>query len=118
MIRNMCQNNVPNITMLAYDLVQNGDTQLNNDIRNRLIALGWADEVLEEEHPAYVQLRDSRRGNMPETTLVKRNVTAQDAQRAFQLALNMYDAEREQQNVTARGTMVACDGQHIVTYTK
>lgn len=114
----MCQNNFQNITLLAYDLVQNEDTQLNNNIKNKLIALGWTDQVLDENHPAHVLLRNNRDGNMPETTLLKIDVTAQDARNDFQLALNMYDAEKNDQHITARGTMVACDGQHIFTYTK
>ena len=103
---------------MAYDLVQNGDEMLNDNIKRKLMNWHWSDQI-PNDHPHYNSIRNYQSENqMPETTLIKHGVSSAEAKQDFQLALQMYDAEKQREGRTARGNMIAYDGNLPILYRK
>lgn len=88
--------------LLTYDLVQNGDSQLNTEIKEALIRLGWSDDVR-------YQVRSNNRfvnDTTPETTLWKAEGSPEDGINAFEAVCTGYTSRHVQDNLRATGKAV------------
>lgn len=88
--------------LLTYDLVQNDDNQLNTEIKNALIDLGWRDDASYWCKPSYTHSKDSA----PSTTLWKPNGAAQEGVDAFEAVCTAYTTRHVRRNLRAKGKAI------------
>lgn len=80
--------------LLTYDLVQNGDNQLNTEIKEALIRLGWSDDVSYQVRTNNRSVNDTT----PETTLWKAEGSPEDGINAFEAVCTGYASPYSRQS--------------------
>lgn len=89
----MCQNNEQTTAVLTYDLDTRNDANINNEIKTYMIETWhWQDTVI-EEYPIANTFYEG--GILPETVLVKQNISKEEAIHEFRWALSRYDTQHQ-----------------------
>lgn len=88
--------------LLTYDLVQNDDSQLNTEIKNALIDLGWRDDVTYWCKPSCRPSADTA----TDTTLWKGSGFSQDGVDAFEAVCTAYNTRHVREKLRARGKAI------------
>lgn len=78
--------------LMTYDLEANGDGNLNNDIKERLLSMGWCDGVNYYVERSGIFVKD----RAPSTTLWKKNCTSpQESSNDFVRACQDYNKSHQ-----------------------
>lgn len=87
--------NVPNVTVLSYDLDTTEIPNINDFIKQTLLNDGWQDEI-ENIIVRQLSYRDvALKDKLPSSTLWKEGVTPSQAINEFELALLAYNTKHE-----------------------
>lgn len=87
---------------MTYDLVQNGDNQLNTEIKEALIQRGWSDCARYRVKPYNRVMEDSA----PSTTLWKQGDDQEEGCRDFEIVCTIYNTQHFVERRQARGKVV------------
>ncbi|EYA66594.1 hypothetical protein M139_2085 [Bacteroides fragilis str. S23L24] len=88
--------------LLTYDLVQNDDNQLNTEIKNALIDLGWRDDATYWCKPSCTRSADAA----PSTTLWKPDGAVREGVDDFEAVCTAYTTRHVRKNLRAKGKAI------------
>lgn len=88
--------------LLTYDLIQNGDSQLNNAIKEYLKEKGWSDTVSYWNKTRQCSIEDTA----PSTTLWKNSNNPEIGCNDFEMACLAYNTQNLQYRRMAKGKVV------------
>jgi hypothetical protein len=88
--------------LMTYDLVQNGDNQLNTEIKEALINRGWSDCALYRVKPSNRVMEDST----PSTTLWKQGDNQKEGCSDFAIVCTRYNIQHLEEKRRAIGKVV------------
>lgn len=88
--------------LLTYDLVQNGDSRLNMEIKEALIELGWRDDARYLSKPTNTFSNDTA----PSTTLWKEDGHHEDGTQAFEFVCTAYATRHVGEGLKVKGKAI------------
>lgn len=100
------------VTVLSYDLQDNGDSELYSEVKDFLVnRCNWVDVIPQTLHrQLHVKDRCSQKEKMPNTTLWKMEISPADAILEFEQALETYNTNYVCDSRIARGIGIAISG--------
>ena len=97
----MCRNNQHGSVVLAYDMDTRWDNNINDEIKENLLRRGWRDTVI-TQHPSVNSYYTDNGLQLPNTTLIKDDLTLDRAENEFRWALIAYNEKHIMDNPPKR----------------